>query len=296
LQAAVGKIASQMATTALLDQLDGRERWQGSMTVTLTPCRCSARTVDRCLIRVSAQPGRTTSLMLDSLLRRLSHAGGRGCRFFPAPSQAVHKQRTGVNSGKTLGRPRSRDCMMGIEGEGGKVQTRRVACARRNRVRGHMMRPDAQTFGRRLAAIRRSRGLTQVELAVAIGKAGQTVSFWESGCPARDLRAPLDAPISPCPPSWPRIRRRIKRPRRRFGFLVAGEKARHPGGGIKVRSCERRHPPEKPTKDQPASAEVERLKALLVEVLQRLVRYDPDAAELLDLILQPAHPRPTFLV
>jgi len=168
------------------------------------------------------------------------------------------------------------------------------------------MRPAAQTFGRRLAAIRRSRGLTQVELAVAIGKAGQTVSFWESGgaltvrdgdvkecarvlrCPARDLRAPLDAPIPPCPPSWPRIRRRIKQHRRRFGFLIAGEIARHPGGGIKIRSG------DLPT--QPASAEAERLKALLVEVLQRLVRYDPDAVELLDRILQPAHPHPTFPV
>jgi transcriptional regulator with XRE-family HTH domain len=70
-------------------------------------------------------------------------------------------------------------------------------------------------FGRRLAAIREHRGLTQAELAVAIGKSEQTIHDWESitlhpvplsdleqcahalRCRVRDLLGLIYDPISP---------------------------------------------------------------------------------------------------
>ena len=86
----------------------------------------------------------------------------------------------------------------------------------------------AVIHGRRLATIRRDRGLTQRELAFAIGRTGTTICLWESNgsaeirlhdarkcanalrCWLKDLAAPLDAPLPPAPENWPRVRRRIK--------------------------------------------------------------------------------------
>jgi transcriptional regulator with XRE-family HTH domain len=83
-------------------------------------------------------------------------------------------------------------------------------------------------FGRRLAAIRVARGLTQAELAFAIGKPKQTLSRWENTdrnevcygdarrcaralrCRVSDLEALPDAPLPGAPSNWGRIRRRIK--------------------------------------------------------------------------------------
>ena len=82
-----------------------------------------------------------------------------------------------------------------------------------------------ETFGPRLAAIRRHRGLTQGQLAIAIGKSKQTICHWENDpffevglsdakkcaqvlhCRLGDLLAPLNAPI----PSYPRPKRRRRR-------------------------------------------------------------------------------------
>jgi len=78
-------------------------------------------------------------------------------------------------------------------------------------------------FGRRLAAFRADRGLTQCELATAIGKTRATVSHWEAGrayarsrdlagiaraldCRIRGLLAPVEAPLPPRPPGWTRRR------------------------------------------------------------------------------------------
>jgi transcriptional regulator with XRE-family HTH domain len=79
------------------------------------------------------------------------------------------------------------------------------------------------TIGRRLAAIRNSRGLTQDELAAAVGKTRGSIGHLEAGrvadvgvlvlcriadalgCGLRDLLAPVGAPI---PPLRPERRRR----------------------------------------------------------------------------------------
>jgi transcriptional regulator with XRE-family HTH domain len=128
------------------------------------------------------------------------------------------------------------------------------------------------TFGRRLAAIRKNRGLTQIELAKAIGKTRTAIGHWEAGrafirgsdlaqvasaleCRIRDLLAPPGVPIPPL--WWPR------RTAKRRG---------HAGSAP-------------PTSDE--AAELERLKALLLEVLQRLVRYEPEAVDLLGRITAP---------
>jgi transcriptional regulator with XRE-family HTH domain len=105
------------------------------------------------------------------------------------------------------------------------------------------MRLSGTTFGRRLAAIREHRGLTQEQLGTVIGKSKQTICRWESDpgaevdprdvakcarvlhCGMRHFLAPLYEPLPPCPLSWPRIRNRIiaatgvggPRPNRRVG-------------------------------------------------------------------------------
>jgi transcriptional regulator with XRE-family HTH domain len=84
------------------------------------------------------------------------------------------------------------------------------------------MRLTSDSVGRRLAAIRTDRGLTQAALAAAIGKSRQCVCHWERGssdlrisdlhrlaealdCRLRDLLAPPEAPI---PSLHPRRKRR----------------------------------------------------------------------------------------
>jgi hypothetical protein len=83
--------------------------------------------------------------------------------------------------------------------------------------------------GRRLASIRRDRGLTLTERGFAIWRSGPTIGLWEANgstprfgysdatrcaralrCSLKDLAAPLDAPPPAAPSNWPRIRRRIK--------------------------------------------------------------------------------------
>jgi len=72
-------------------------------------------------------------------------------------------------------------------------------------------------FGPRLAAVRIARGLTQTELAAALGKSEQTIRAWESiichqvtlselkqcaralRCSVRDLLGLTDDPIPPPP-------------------------------------------------------------------------------------------------
>jgi transcriptional regulator with XRE-family HTH domain len=84
------------------------------------------------------------------------------------------------------------------------------------------------TFGRRLQRIREARGLTQAELATAIGKSAQTISAWENGagikvqgsdvykcaqtllCRVSDLLAPVEAPVPLCP-FWARVKKRLRR-------------------------------------------------------------------------------------
>jgi transcriptional regulator with XRE-family HTH domain len=92
------------------------------------------------------------------------------------------------------------------------------------------MRLASANFGRRLAVIRRDRGLTQSELAAAIGIPRQLVSRWENGgsglvhmsairksaralrCRVKDLTAPAGTPFrSPDPALWARFKRRLKR-------------------------------------------------------------------------------------
>jgi transcriptional regulator with XRE-family HTH domain len=86
----------------------------------------------------------------------------------------------------------------------------------------------SDTFGRRLAAIRQDRGLTQLELGTVVGKSKQMICAWEHGmaieiatgdvtkcaralhCRRADLLAPLEAPIPAAPSRWPRMRRRIQ--------------------------------------------------------------------------------------
>jgi transcriptional regulator with XRE-family HTH domain len=71
-----------------------------------------------------------------------------------------------------------------------------------------------ETFSRRLALIRRDRGLTQEQLGLAVGESRQTITHWENDpgfeprlsdvnkcaralrCRPKDLLAPLDAPIA----------------------------------------------------------------------------------------------------
>lgn len=91
------------------------------------------------------------------------------------------------------------------------------------------MRLSVADFAHHLRAIRLSRGLTQVELSIAIGRHRHTVAHWESGqnfriryedvkkcakalrCRVRDLIAPKEAPVPSQPADWPSVRRRIKR-------------------------------------------------------------------------------------
>jgi transcriptional regulator with XRE-family HTH domain len=87
------------------------------------------------------------------------------------------------------------------------------------------MRLTSDTVGRRLAAIRRDRGLTQAELGDLVGKSKQTISALEHGrhgitladamkcaealgCHLRDLCAPLDKPLPRRPSLWLRVQRR----------------------------------------------------------------------------------------
>jgi transcriptional regulator with XRE-family HTH domain len=71
------------------------------------------------------------------------------------------------------------------------------------------------TFGRRLAAVRIARGLTEAEFAAAIGQSEQTIWAWENSichevplpdvrlcaralhCRVRNLLGPTDDPIPP---------------------------------------------------------------------------------------------------
>jgi len=153
------------------------------------------------------------------------------------------------------------------------------------------MRPQSETtFGRRLAAIRKDRGLSQAELATAVAKTRAAVGHWESGrafirgsdlarvaralgCRMRDLLAPVEAPIPPRPPWWPRWRTSKRQGRPACVNWFVNEPA------------ETRSTPTFPTSAK--TAELEHLRALLLEVLQRLVRYEPDALGLLDRITAP---------
>jgi transcriptional regulator with XRE-family HTH domain len=95
------------------------------------------------------------------------------------------------------------------------------------------MKITGEGFGRRLAAIRAERGLTQRELATAIGSSRQAVCRWENAravdirigelcklagaldCRVRDLLAPFEAPIPPrasSPRRYRRHRRAIANP------------------------------------------------------------------------------------
>jgi transcriptional regulator with XRE-family HTH domain len=142
------------------------------------------------------------------------------------------------------------------------------------------MRPQGETtFGRRLAALRNSRGLTQIDLAKRIRKTRPAIGRWEAGrafirgrdlarvaraleCRMRDLLAPPDAPI---PPRWPRRETSKRRAPIVHLNAQAGRSAR-----ITPTSAE--------------AAELERLKALLLEVVHLLARHEPDALALLDRI------------
>jgi transcriptional regulator with XRE-family HTH domain len=102
-------------------------------------------------------------------------------------------------------------------------------------------RGRSETFGRRLAAVRRDRKLTQAQLAMYLRVSRQAISRWENSpvawviwsevvkcarilhCRADDLLAPLDAPIPPSPLCWPRIRRRLAASTRLHTRLLAGE-------------------------------------------------------------------------
>jgi transcriptional regulator with XRE-family HTH domain len=128
------------------------------------------------------------------------------------------------------------------------------------------------TFGQRLRMIRERRGLTQADLAAQVGRSRQTICHFETGrssdirnsdlhklaevlgCRVRDLFAPIDAPIPPRASP-----RRISRRRRPACAVSASGEA----------------------------AENERLKALLLEVLRRLARYEPAAVDLLDQLTAP---------
>jgi transcriptional regulator with XRE-family HTH domain len=91
------------------------------------------------------------------------------------------------------------------------------------------MKLISATFGRRLAAIRKDRGLTQAELAAAIGVSRQRVASWENGgpdwvdivfvrrcaralrCRVKDLAAPAGTPFPSLDPFlWFRFKRRLK--------------------------------------------------------------------------------------
>ena len=94
------------------------------------------------------------------------------------------------------------------------------------------------TFGRRLQKIREYRGLTQSELASAIGKSRQTIAAWESAdgidvrrgdviscaqalrCHLENLLAPVEAPV-PTRPFWARIKKRLRRAA--LSFQPSGE-------------------------------------------------------------------------
>ena len=92
---------------------------------------------------------------------------------------------------------------------------------------GESMRPPSNTIGRRLAAIRKDRGLTQAEVGAWIGKSKTSVFAWERGlyeikladaqacagalrCSLKDLLAAVDAPLPAVPARWPRTRRRSR--------------------------------------------------------------------------------------
>jgi transcriptional regulator with XRE-family HTH domain len=106
---------------------------------------------------------------------------------------------------------------------------------------GGSRRLASETFGRRLAAMRKQRGLSQVELAAAIGRSRQAIRAWENNsnkevcqsdvkkcalvlrCCTKDLLASLDEPISPAPSGWPRIRWRLKQRLAATGYRQASE-------------------------------------------------------------------------
>jgi transcriptional regulator with XRE-family HTH domain len=86
----------------------------------------------------------------------------------------------------------------------------------------------SDTFGRRLKAIRRARGLTQAELAALVGKSKQSISAWEHGhggvrlidaeiiaialgCRLKHLLATVDAPVPRAPMSWLQERLHLRR-------------------------------------------------------------------------------------
>jgi len=89
------------------------------------------------------------------------------------------------------------------------------------------MRQISESFGRRLAAIRKHRHLTQQQLGVAVGKSCRAISNWENSlsieiwlgdvaqcaralrCQVKDLLAAVDEPIPPYPLFWPQSRRRL---------------------------------------------------------------------------------------
>jgi transcriptional regulator with XRE-family HTH domain len=82
-----------------------------------------------------------------------------------------------------------------------------------------MMRLHSKTFGRRLAAIRIDRGLTQAELALLVGCSRQTICHWEKHgtpiepddvancaralhCRKKDLLASVEEQIPAVPALW----------------------------------------------------------------------------------------------
>jgi transcriptional regulator with XRE-family HTH domain len=89
------------------------------------------------------------------------------------------------------------------------------------------MRLTSESFGHRVAQIRKHRHLTQQQLGVAVGKSWRTISDWETSlsveiwlgdvaqcaralrCQVKDLLAPVDEPIPPYPLFWPQSRKRL---------------------------------------------------------------------------------------
>jgi transcriptional regulator with XRE-family HTH domain len=107
------------------------------------------------------------------------------------------------------------------------------------------------TFGRRLAAIRVDRSLTQAELAALIGKSKATIWSWEHGlygirladadkcahvlcCRLKDLFAAVEEPLPPLPSTWSRIRRRLNQ------HLAKREPRPQRGGRSPVREDQRK--------------------------------------------------------
>jgi transcriptional regulator with XRE-family HTH domain len=128
------------------------------------------------------------------------------------------------------------------------------------------MKLASDTFGPRLAAIRRNRGLTQAELALAIGVSRQKINVWENGgtawvditdvrrcahalrCRVKDISAPAGTPFPSFDPFlWFRFKLRLQRrlAEKAFGTLVCKV--------FTVSSLENVKPPPAPRDDPDAT-------------------------------------------